>query len=71
MVDTPFDAVLDHAPTAEKHLIETMPGGVALLDFDGDGLLDVFLTGGAGRCRLIRNLGGKVRGRYREAGTEG
>ncbi len=51
-------------------ILESLGGGVALLDYDGDGRLDVFLTGGghyAGAdhkevvglpCRLYRNLGG-------------
>jgi hypothetical protein len=51
-------------------ILESVGGGVALLDFDGDGLLDVFVTGGgsfAGAdnrditglpCRLYKNLGG-------------
>jgi len=34
-------------PTANKNQIETMVGGVALVDYDGDGLLDVFLVNGA------------------------
>ncbi len=50
-------------------LLETLGGGVALLDYDGDGLLDIFVTGGGtfagadrktlqGRpCTLYRNLG--------------
>jgi enediyne biosynthesis protein E4 len=40
-------ARLENGATAEKHLPETMVGGVALLDFDRDGKLDVFLTSGA------------------------
>ncbi len=37
----------DHGPTQEHQLPETMSGGVALLDFDGDGWLDVYaLQGG-------------------------
>src|SRR3989442_15019221 len=35
-------------PTSEKYLIETMGGGVAVFDFDNDGLLDVFLVNSGG-----------------------
>ena len=35
-----------NSPTQQKYLIETMGGGVALLDYNNDGLLDVFLVNG-------------------------
>jgi hypothetical protein len=49
-VDPPkgIDFVLRNSPTPRKHLIETMPGGIALLDYNNDGFLDVFLVN-AGR----------------------
>ena len=33
--------------TAKKYLLETMGSGVALLDYDNDGLMDIFLVNGA------------------------
>src|SRR4051812_2105669 len=51
-------------------ILESLGGGVALIDHDGDGLLDLFFPGGgtfdgpdrktiAGRpCKLYKNLGG-------------
>ncbi|MCI0623170.1 MAG: FG-GAP-like repeat-containing protein [Acidobacteria bacterium] len=38
---------LEHSPTAAKHQIETMAGGVAVLDYDQDGFMDVYFTNGA------------------------
>ena len=35
------------SPTSIKYLLETMGAGVALIDFDNDGRLDVFFTNGA------------------------
>jgi hypothetical protein len=62
-------AKLENGGTPEKHLPETMVGGVALLDYDRDGKLDVFLANGAPQPslrkdgprywnRLYRNTGG-------------
>src|SRR3954447_10009883 len=33
--------------TQQKYLIEAMTGGVAMLDYDGDGRLDLFFVNGA------------------------
>jgi len=41
-----LDFRLQNSPTAQKYLIETMPGGVALFDYNNDGLLDIFLVNG-------------------------
>ncbi len=60
--------VLENSATPQKHQIETMVGGVALLDYDSDGKLDIFFTNGARQPslekeepryfnRLYRNLG--------------
>src|ERR1700688_3471402 len=41
-----LDFTLLNSPTPQKYLIETMPGGVALFDYNNDGLLDIFLVNG-------------------------
>ncbi len=61
-------------------ILETLGGGIALFDYDGDGLLDVFVTGGGyfeGQvirghpCKLFKNLGDfKFRDVTREAGLD-
>ncbi|MCW5978659.1 MAG: CRTAC1 family protein [Bryobacteraceae bacterium] len=64
-----IDFVLRNSATAQKQIIETMVGGVAAFDYDGDGLTDLFLANGAAipsleknaprfHNRLYRNLGG-------------
>src|SRR5664279_35075 len=37
----------ESSATSQKYLIETMGGGVAILDYDGDGLMDLFFVNGA------------------------
>lgn len=60
---------LDQHPSADKHMVETMAGGLAVFDYDGDGLVDIFFTNGAPLPamkkqrpahwnRLFRNAGG-------------
>ena len=39
--------VLDNYPTDDKPVIDSVLGGVALLDYDNDGYLDIFFTNGA------------------------
>jgi len=43
----PIPFVLENSVTPQKHLPETMPGGVAVFDFDNDGYPDIFFTNGA------------------------
>ena len=40
-----FEGVASH--TSKKYLMETMGSGVALFDYDNDGLLDIFFVNGA------------------------
>ncbi|HEV3022662.1 MAG TPA: CRTAC1 family protein, partial [Pirellulales bacterium] len=64
-------------------ILESLGGGVAVIDYDGDGLLDIFLTGGGyydgpdsqeikgHPNRLYKNLGnGKFRDVTREVGLD-
>ena len=42
-----IEFVLNNGTTPDKPIIDTTLGGVALLDFDNDGYLDIFFTNGA------------------------
>ena len=39
--------VLENSPTPQKYMVETMPGGVAVFDYNGDGKPDIYFTNGA------------------------
>ena len=45
---------LENHPTAEKRLIETMPGGIAAFDYNNDGLTDLYFTNGASVPDLVK-----------------
>jgi len=47
--------VLENSPTDRKHLIETMPGGIAVFDYDGDGRPDIYFTNGAELPSLVKS----------------
>lgn len=62
------DMVLRNGATGDKHQIETMAGGVATFDYDGDGRPDLYFANGAAQPvldktdasyhnKLYRNLG--------------
>jgi hypothetical protein len=47
--------VLENDETPARNAPETMPGGVAVFDYDGDGLPDVFFTNGANIATLHKD----------------
>ena len=46
--------VTENCPTPEKHQPEAMPAGIALFDYDGDGLLDIYLVNGAAMPSMVK-----------------
>lgn len=80
---TGIEFVLENNPTPEKHLVETMAGGLAAFDYNGDERIDLFFTNGAalpslekkGEAqwnRLYRNDGGlRFTDVTKEAGVAG
>ena len=75
--------LLDNSATPEKYQAETMAGGVAMFDYDNDGLLDIYFTNGARlpdmdktaarfHNRLFRNNGnGTFTDATNQAGVQG
>lgn len=47
--------VLDNGTVPDKPMIDSIPGGVALFDYDGDGYLDIFFTNGAHLPGLVKD----------------
>ena len=47
--------VMDNCPTPEKHMIETMTGGLAAFDYDNDGKTDIYFTNGATSPGLVKD----------------
>ncbi len=67
--DSGIRFVLRHAPTAEKRMIETMAGGLAVFDYNGDGRSDIFFTNGADEDTLAKSSPGYFNRLYRNDGN--
>ena len=49
-----LDFTLRNGATGRKYQVETMPGGLGVIDFDGDGWPDLFCTNGAALPSLVK-----------------
>ena len=64
-----IDFVLRNGATGQKHLIETMTGGVAVLDYDRDGLPDIYFVNGADSHTLQKSEPRDCNRLYRNKGN--
>ncbi len=63
-----IDFVLKNSVSPNRYSIETMLGGVALFDYNNDGLLDIFFTNGAAIPSLEKSNPGYSNRLYRNNG---
>jgi hypothetical protein len=54
IASTGIEFRLENHATSDKHLIETMPGGIAAFDYNDDGRTDLFFTNGASVPALVK-----------------
>jgi hypothetical protein len=50
-----LDFVLRNGATGRKYQVETLPGGLGVIDFDGDGWPDLFCTNGARLPEMVKS----------------
>ncbi len=61
--------VLENSPTPQKHMVETMAGGVATFDYNNDSRPDIFFTNGAALPGLEKSSGKYSNRLYRNDGN--
>ena len=59
---------LSNSATGQKHIVEPMTGGVAVLDYDNDGRLDIYFVNGARLPSLAKDDPVFANRLYRQAG---
>ena len=60
-----LDFVLRNGAAGRKYQVETLPGGLGVIDFDGDGWPDLFCTNGAALPTLVKTGPGYFNRLYR------
>ncbi len=57
-----------HSPSRDKYFVESVPGGVAVFDYNGDGRPDIFFTNGAQTPSLEKSSDAYANRLYRNDG---